>query len=69
MDKRFTDICPMTCKNADLGSEPPLQYVLEHYYTSHGIEPTKAKKLTRDYVREWVKAESSNDTAKGIETA
>jgi hypothetical protein len=59
MDKRFTDIRPMTCKNKDAGSEPPLQYVLEHYYTSHGINLDTARKLTGEYIAEWLKQESS----------
>ena len=57
MDKRFTALRPQTC---NFGSEPPLLDIIAHYYTSHGIEPMKAKKLAHDYVREWVKAESSN---------
>lgn len=60
MDKRFTDIRPMTCKNTDAGSEPPLQYVLEHYYTSHGIALDTARKLTDEYVAQWTMQESSN---------
>jgi len=60
MDKRFTALRPQICKNPTFGSEPPLLHIVEHYYISHDIEPTKAKKLARDYVREWVKAEISN---------
>lgn len=60
MDKRFTDIRPMTCENVDAGSEPHLQYVLEHYYTSHGIKRDTAMKLTEEYITQWVKQESSN---------
>lgn len=60
MDKRFTDIRPMTCKNTDAGSEPPLQYVLEHYYTSHGIALNTARKLTEEYIAQWTKQEISN---------
>lgn len=60
MDKRFTALRPQTCKNPTFGSEPPLFDIVKHYYISHGIEPTKAKKLARDYVCEWVKVESYN---------
>jgi hypothetical protein len=60
MDKRFTDIRPQTCKDKAAGSEPPLQYVLEHYYTSHGIKLETARKLTDEYVAKWVQQESSN---------
>lgn len=65
MDKRFTNIRPMTCKNKDAGSEPPLQYVLEHYYTSHGIKLDAARKLTEEYIVQWVKQESSNAEVTG----
>lgn len=59
MDKRFTDIRPMMLKNPEAGSEPPLQYVLEHYYTSHGIALATARKLTEEYVAQWTTQESS----------
>lgn len=65
MDKRFTDIRPMMLKNPEAGSEPPLQYVLEHYYTSHGIALATARKLTEEYVAQWTTQESSNAALTG----
>jgi|LakMenE01Jun11ns_1017448.scaffolds.fasta_scaffold8514012_2 hypothetical protein len=61
MDKRFYKLRPQTCKNPAFGSEPSLFDIIEHYYISHGIDPTTANKLTTDYVQQWLKMESSND--------
>ena len=55
MDKRFTD------KNQEAGSEPPLLYILEHYYTSHGIAFGTAQKLAGEYIEKWVEQERSSD--------
>jgi hypothetical protein len=67
MDKRFINLRPQTCKDKTVGSEPSLQYVLEHYYTSHGIKLEMARKLTDEYVVQWVTQESSNAHLSGSE--
>jgi len=60
IDKRFTDIQPMVCKDPKAGIEPSLLYILEHYYKSHGIKLNTARTLSREYIAQWVKQESFN---------
>ena len=67
MDKRFTEIRPNIHFYQTLEIEPPLFDLIEHYYISQSVEPTKAKKLAKRYIKAWIadERESSNASLTG----
>lgn len=69
MDKRFTDIQPLTCDKPEFGAEPPLAAILTQYYISSGIPAKKAADLALAYVKEWVRLEAEAAAAGQVNQA
>lgn len=58
IDSRFTDIKPYTANKAKYGSEPCLFIIIKQYYTSHGMIPSLAEKMTTKYIEAFTKIEA-----------
>lgn len=57
-DKRFSRIRPQL---VDHSPEPALYDIIVKYYTSNGIDPTKAAELAGEYIIEWQNLEQRFD--------